>query len=238
MSALSFLRKALRIGAPMFLLAGIVVGALLINRPFGGKLFASFVNAEGAFSLWTARGWSLPATMAISLACSTYDLVMWIWMFAGVHVLLERAEAFEKRFVGVIPVIIAKQTRRQLFLIRRLLFLFAMRPSTCHAIMARHRRQVSAVAFPAIALMGFIPGCIWPALFLISSLELPATSSFLALACGNAIKVTLFGSIGSHVAGHLLKTARFGHVAAVGTAFVVIVTGQRMLERWARRRWL
>jgi len=232
---MSVFQRAWRLFAPLIVIAGIVVGAILINKPFGGKLLASFINAEGAIGLWTASGWNFPAAIGIGLFCSTCDLVMWCWIFRDLHVLLEKAETFIVRYETQVVGRPKAKSDTRIFMARMLFFL-VMRPSSCNALKARYRTQIRIVALPAIALMGFCPGCVWPAIFLMYALELGMVPAFLALAGGNAIKVVLFGGIDSHLTGQLLRTNRFGHFAAVGLAFLAIILIQRILEKWMRKR--
>jgi hypothetical protein len=227
-----------RLFAPLIVIAGIIAGSTLIDKRFGGKLLASFINAEGAVGLWTANGWSFPFASLLGIACSTCDLFMWCWMFGDLHAVLERAENFlgehaaRKSFGSV-----SRKIRIWTFL-ARILFLFTIKPSSCRAIKLQQHVPIFAIALPAIGVLGFFPGCVWTAIFLIFSLEIEIVPAFLALAVGNACKVILFGGIGSGLTTHFLRTTRFSHLEAAGLAFAVIVLLQRALEKWMRKKIL
>src|SRR5579872_3873456 len=88
-----FLQRAWRTLAPLILLvvANFAVWRLA-NHTVAFKISATFWNAESALGLWTMDGMALNTAIAIGIACSTYDLFMWYWMFHDIHVLCEWAE--------------------------------------------------------------------------------------------------------------------------------------------------
>jgi hypothetical protein len=227
---LDWIRRAWRTLAPLIVLISVVLLVWRFNHHIGTKLAATFLNAEGAVGLWTVDGLSLGKALLLGITCSTYDTFMWCWMFRGVYEWLVHAErALDKIRAGGM---LRRRPVLKFFALWGLrgLFSFSLRPSACEKLKTKYDGVFYTTVLIVVTCMGFFPGCIWSAIFLIVAFKIDFWWAFPCLAAGNAMKIGVFGTM-SAITSHIATNLPVSPLGTVGIAFVAIMVFQTVLKK-------
>ena len=156
----------------LILPAVLVLGTLPFDRKTAAGLFWTFLQGETAIKHWLKHGCSLKETVAITTACSTYDLFFWFVCF-------DRLGNFVKKFTRIN--IEALETEASFL-----------------ANFYRWLKKRKLLYVPLL-FFGCVPGFISPGIVLCQTAKLNQPISFVVMAIGNFFKMLGFGRLAKKI---------------------------------------
>jgi hypothetical protein len=171
-----------------------IIAVSFFNATMAVDLVRSFINGESNIGFWMVHGWSFKKSIAIAIACSTWDIFSWFALFNALKGLYQRAKPIYDALVAGHEI---EQLNGRADWIRRLcriglkIYLFCVpQPSDRFEASGSHR---SFRYYLPLLFYGFAPSCIWTGVGYSFSFQLSPFLAFFVVSFANSLKMVAFG---------------------------------------------